>query len=232
MYSGGLDSVTMYHYAIKQGLTPILIYVDMFHPYAEQELEAMKNRNVKVIKMDLYPQIEHRLSNQIIPSRNLLLATIGSMFSDRVWIGALDGEQRGKERDKSQRFFYDTTSLLTYLNNFFQELTLVEAPFMNKSKKEVIEWALNNGVDEEELLNSRSCYSNEDTECGKCLTCVKRHMALWLNGIDDGNKEEVTNSDYFEELITEIPKANRLRDYSRFSKKRIKEFNDYLLCRN
>ena len=37
LYSGGLDSFIMHQYAIKQGYKPILVYVDLGHPYSTKE---------------------------------------------------------------------------------------------------------------------------------------------------------------------------------------------------
>mgnify|MGYP003397398666 CR=1 FL=1 len=234
MYSGGLDSLIMYNYARYHGFDPICLYVDFGHPYAEKELKSIKKNNkwtpeVEVIKLDsLYNLVESRLSNQIIPSRNLLLSTIGAMFSPRVWIGALDGEQLGKEHDKSERFFEDSTKLLTFTNEFFQQETIIEAPFANMSKSETINWALNVGkVPLDVLLETSSCYSGTDEKCGKCLTCIKRYIAFLSNGIiEPGYKTDPLKSEYFKELNREIPLALKNRDFSRFTPKRIKEFLD------
>jgi 7-cyano-7-deazaguanine synthase in queuosine biosynthesis len=141
MYSGGLDSFISYHYALKQGFSPLCLFVDMGHPYAEKEWNAIMSipedirPPVEKLKMtDLYTLISSRLHNQIIPSRNVMLATIGAMFSPRVWINALDGEQNGKEHDKSERYFEDTSKLLSFTNEAFQTETIIESPFANMSK--------------------------------------------------------------------------------------------------
>lgn len=228
MYSGGLDSFIMSEYAKFKGFkNPTLIYIDLGHPYSEEEKKRL-HKDVIIFELHIYQKLKKRLSNQIIPSRNLLLATIGGMFGSRVWIGALDGEQKGKERDKSDEFFKRTKDLLTFTNNFFQPKTIVEAPFRHLTKSEIIKWAIENNVSAKSLLSTRSCYSGAKTECGQCLTCVKRHIAFALNNIDDGNWESVKGSDYFQEISTQIPIAAKRKDYSRFDKKRIEEFNLFL----
>lgn len=232
MFSGGLDSLVAWRYAKQLGLDPQAIYVDLGHPYSQKEMDSMKvsskTFDIDVIYIDmktLFPLIEKRLSNQIIPSRNLLLATIGGMFNPRVYINALDGEQNGKERDKSDKFFKDSTELLTFLNNFFQQETIIETPFATMSKTEIVTWALQNGVTPQHLLATNSCYSGDKEKCGVCLTCFKRWVALYLNGIDEeGYTVHPLNGPYYKELCVEIPKANMNRDFSRFSLKRIVEF--------
>lgn len=236
MFSGGLDSLVAWNYAKKLGHNPQAIYVDLGHPYAQKEMDAMKlttktfGIDVSYIDMKtLFPLIECRLKNQIIPSRNLLLATIGGMFNSRVYINALDGEQQGKERDKSERFFEDSTELLTFLNNFFQQETIIETPFKTMSKTEIVSWALQNGVSSEHLLATTSCYSGDKNKCGQCLTCFKRWAAFAMNDIEEeGFDVHPVYGSYFTELLREIPKAHDTKDYSRFSKKRIDEFYNLL----
>ena len=232
MYSGGLDSYIMHHYAKTKGYNPICISVDLGHPYADLEWQSYLSMNEtirpKVTRLnfkDLYPAIESRITNQIIPSRNVLLAVIGSMFAPRVWLGVLDGEQLGKEHDKSDKYFEDTTNLLSFTNSFFQDKTIIETPFRNMSKAETIKWAIDNGSTKEELFETVSCYSGTHKKCGRCLTCCKRAMAFALNGIiEPGYDSDPFKSEYYNELKIEIPKAKENKDFSRFSEKRIEEF--------
>lgn len=225
MYSGGLDSLIAYHFANKIGLEPFCVYVDLGHPYAVAEWKAIAASGVPVEPLSmvsLYGLIGRRMTNQIIPSRNVLLATIGGMFSPVVWINALDGEQNGKEHDKSEKFFAGMTNMLTFTNDFFQKETKVESPFAHMSKAETIKWALSNGVDIVSLFNTTSCYSG--TKCGTCLTCYKRYTAFLLNGIEEpGYLANPMKSDYAKEVESGISQALVNNDYSRFTKKRCAE---------
>jgi 7-cyano-7-deazaguanine synthase in queuosine biosynthesis len=242
MYSGGLDSLIAYSYAKHQlGIKPLCLFVDMDHEYAHKELNAMHNivsqaytnnedwlrfvPNVRELRINgLIPLIQSRLSNQIIPSRNVMLATIGSMFAPRVWINALDGEQNGKEHDKSVRFFDDTSELLTFTNSFFQDKTIIESPFAKMTKAETITWALDNGMPLDLLFQTSSCYHGEKEKCGECLTCYKRYTAFLLNGIvEEGYETNPLSTDYAEEMRREIPKAAETNDTTRFTSKRIAE---------
>jgi 7-cyano-7-deazaguanine synthase in queuosine biosynthesis len=240
MYSGGLDSLIAYNYALKLGYDPICLWIDMDHEYAHKEEHAMEKvkefvdehtnfrtyvPTIQKMKISgLIPLIQARLSNQIIPSRNVMLATIGSMFSPRVWINALDGEQNGKEHDKSVKFFEDTTRLLTFTNEFFQKETIVESPFASMTKAETITWALEHGMPMEMLFRTSSCYDGVLEKCGMCLTCYKRFTAFLLNDIwEVGYKVNPLKTDYAKEMCEEIPKAAEKNDYSRFTPKRIKE---------
>ncbi len=238
MYSGGLDSLIAYNYAKAQGLDPVCIYVNLGHEYAQKEMSSMgdliatgspwvpKESEFEYVDLtSLGGILKQRMTNQIIPSRNVLLATIGAMFAPRVWINALDGEQLGKEHDKSVRFFEDTTSLLSFTNEFFQPQTIVESPFAHMSKADTIEWAIRHGVPISVLFATTSCYDGQRGKCGECLTCVKRKIAFHKNGIDEpGYDTEPLNSAYFKELAVQIPKAYAENDFSRFTIGRCEEF--------
>lgn len=234
LYSGGLDSFIAYHYAKSLGLTVVPIYVNLGHPYSFKEKHAMAHLGIDYteIPCDLYSSISSKLSNQIIPSRNLLLATIGAMFSERVWICALDGEQNGKEHDKSKKFFDDATELLTFTNKFFRVKTVIETPFSKMSKSEIITWALNYGIPDKELLKTSSCYHPTKLKCGECLTCYKRAQAFYLNDIIEECESDPFISDYAKEIDVEMKKAIQYNDYSRFNSKRIAEYNKFINKRN
>ena len=233
MYSGGLDSLVMYHYAraSQRFDTITCVHVRFGQAYSEKETASISRvgdwyPKVEIIDIEgLMPLIARRLSNQIIPSRNVLLSVIGSMIADTVWLGVLDGEQLGKEHDKSDRFFADTQSLLSFTNEFFQDQTVVETPFRHLSKGETIKWALNFGIPLDVLFNTTSCYHPTELKCQKCLTCVKRAMAFMSNGIlEPGGEANPFESDYFHELAVEIPKAAENGDRTRFTDSRIHEF--------
>ncbi len=236
MFSGGLDSLIAWFYAVKNGYKPQAINVNLGQPYADKEIQSIKKLQSKfdipvdfINMKELFPLIEKRLSNQIIPSRNVMLATIGSMFNPIVWINALESEVNGKEHDKSYKFFNNLSEFLSFTNNYFQDNTTITSPFLHMTKADTIKWALNNGLTKEDLFDTSTCYDGEYLKCGKCLSCIKRFMAFGLNGIIEPNYEiNPLESDYFKELLTEIPKAIQNNDYSRFTRKRCEEFNDFL----
>lgn len=67
----------------------------------------------------------------------------------------------------------------------------VEAPFVNKSKAEVVKKGLELGVPYELTW---SCYQGGNKPCGKCGTCIDRAAAFEANGVTDpalgGNAQE------------------------------------------
>ena len=149
MVSGGLDSYIAYYYALKNGYIPDAIWVNLGQPYWKKEEEKVNSFEfpVKKIKIDLLREEFGNLptpQKQIIPGRNLFLAYIGAFFNERVWIVALETEMHtyARERDKSWKFYRDTTELFTYIFNYVRENTIVETPFSHLSKTEIVRLSL------------------------------------------------------------------------------------------
>ena len=216
MLSGGLDSYLMYWYAKKNGYQPIPIRVDLGHPYASKEEEAIKgfefaDEVVHISMEDFVKQIPTNVDtkNQIIPGRNLLLGIIGANFAEEVWIGALHSEWHGKERDKSFKFFEDSTALLTYTFNVMRDRTELKTPFFHLTKSGLVEWALNNGITEEQMKKTVTCYDEGKGHCWRCSTCFKRWMAMANNGLSEHYDANPRESDYAKELMEEIRTGNK-----------------------
>lgn len=230
MTSGGLDSYIAYYYAKKHGLEPVPIWINLGQPYAKKEEKAIDSFEFRVRKITcdvLREEFGNKptVDNWIIPGRNLLLALIGAMFADRVWITALDGEMHkyAKERDKSPEFFHLTSGLFTYVFDVIRPETIVETPFKHMSKTEIVEWAITNGISEEQLLRTSSCYHEKLRNCGLCGTCFKRWIAMTNNGIKEEYANPPWKCDYARKTVKEMLEASKKKDYSHYSKKRQEE---------
>jgi len=174
-------------------------------------------------KFNNIPTKDH--PNQIIPGRNLIMATIAASFGERIWMMALDGETHMNtiERDKSTKFFQDTTNLLTYIFNVKRDITVLESPFMNMSKTDIVKWAIDHGVSEEFLKNTSTCYDESLHNCGECGTCFKRWISFKNNGVEEEYTKNPWESDDAKKLIANYKEAFINNDFSHYTKKRIEE---------
>jgi len=216
MVSWWLDSYIMYYYAKKNGYQPIPIRVDLWQPYREKELEAIKQFDfykdiIQISVSDFVSKIPTNVDkqNQIIPWRNLLLWILWANFGEEVWIGALHSEWHWKERDKSFKFFEDTTNLLTYIFNIVRERTEIKTPFFHLTKTGVVKRAINNGISIDDLKKTSTCYDNEYHNCWECSTCFKRRMAMVNNGLEEEYQNNPRESNYAKEMIAEIKSGNK-----------------------
>jgi 7-cyano-7-deazaguanine synthase in queuosine biosynthesis len=52
------------------------------------------------------------------------------------------------------------------------------------TKVELVKAYLDANGDPKVLLDSRSCYGGHEVECGVCRSCVRKYVALKLNGLN------------------------------------------------
>lgn len=230
--SGGLDSYIARSFARSSGFKRIRsLWIDIGQPYREKELRAIEHfpYPVEIIELPIVTSKNNNIptiNQQIIPGRNLLFAIIAaSVGGDRIWLGALDTETHAfaRERDKSPEFFHLTTGLLSYVFKVRSPQVVIESPFMEMSKTELVHWALKHGMTQGELQATSTCYHPDHHNCGECGACFKRWIAFTLNEIDDTWKRDPWVCDYALETVKRMLLDVNVGDYSHYSRKRVKE---------
>jgi 7-cyano-7-deazaguanine synthase len=129
------------------------------------------------IDIDTYPNSEMPEGevNAYVPFRNLLfisnaLSLAEAMGIDEIYLG-FNSDDSVNFWDCRQEFTEEINRIAA-LNTSIQ----IKAPFINLSKKQVIELAQYLNVD---LNRTITCYQpNEAVECGICLSCVSKQKAL------------------------------------------------------
>ena len=189
LYSGGIDSLIMYHFA-KQNYSNAnieCVYYDIGQPYAYKEIEAINDSgiDVSIRKVD-WLNINDNTSgkfgsdsgNIFIPGRNLVLASLvaSSDQPDQIWMGGLKGEDHEDSTDKNQTFIHLINKTFSYVYKGFKVPKLV-FPFLDLGfgKYEAVEWAYTNGIlSRDDLVKSSSCLSGTSGKCGVCVVCLRR----------------------------------------------------------
>jgi 7-cyano-7-deazaguanine synthase in queuosine biosynthesis len=185
MFSGGLDSYLAYLVLRDNDIDPQLVYANLGHRYMETEWAAAQALAISHGK-DLFTDNALRLGgreeeNAFIPNRNGFLAMIGAFYGNHIWMAIMDGEQ--SYHDCKEGTFVAMSMALTALSG---KSTLVDSPFWDKTKTEVIR-ALDPkyyGL----LTKTRSCHHQhlfQGEHCGECPACFRRWVAFSLNGIKD-----------------------------------------------
>jgi len=187
LYSGGLDSFSMYQMAIRTNIDILdLVYFDIGHDYAWKEIESMHKMGmtqVKVHKIDWSPNTVEKDGSDsgsiIIPGRNAVFAQLAASIyqPDEIWMGALKGEDHAGSTDKNQVFLDVMNAQLGYVHSPFAKVPRVKFPFIEKgwSKLDMVRTMLNGyGISAEVLMQTSSCLSG-DTElpCGRCVVCAR-----------------------------------------------------------
>lgn len=194
--SGGLDTATLLHIAVKQNAgNPVaavhfsygnrndayeiqcckelvkhyaasLRIVDLTSVFLYCESSLLQNRPPQVAGHHQSPQ----MSSNTIPNRNTVFATVAASMAEslgytEVWLGTHKGA-------------FDLDSSELWLNPLRRTIEIgssnrvdLRAPFINLTKKEIIETALAENVP---LQHTRSCYSAGYPACGLCGACQAR----------------------------------------------------------
>ena len=210
--SGGIDSTVLLHHAVKCGEYSGGVYAISFDygQRHSKELEYAKRTtqrlNVphKVIDLNFFRQVvdSSSLTNSSIkvaktrdvlgdaqtvnyvPFRNQMLLSIccavaESVKADTVFHGAAQIDTQSGYWDGSKEFL-SSINQLTALNR--KHRVNVEAPLIELSKKEIIEWGNDIDVD---FSDTWTCYEGEDKACGECTACSSRLKGFIDAGIID-----------------------------------------------
>lgn len=120
-----------------------------------------------------------------VPFRNgLFLASAASIALSKecslIYYGAHSDDAAGNAYPDCSDAFNRAMNEAVYLGS--GNMLKIEAPFVNKSKKDVVAKGLELKVPYELTW---SCYEGHDKPCGVCGTCIDRIRAFELNGAKD-----------------------------------------------
>lgn len=188
MFSGGLDSLIGWYYLGQ----PQPMYAQIGHRYQTREEQVIARLETAVDGLHVWRTSrlylgDYEYDDAYIPLRNLLLACVPLLNSTvkTVYIGAVKGEA---SRDKSKRFFWSTSRLLSYI---LGRKVRVSAPLKKKTKSQLVRWFVENHPDKiDHLKMTSSCYSKNPLPdgvqgCGMCNACFRRWVAMSSNGIEE-----------------------------------------------
>lgn len=120
-----------------------------------------------------------------VPFRNgLFLASAASIALSKecslIYYGAHADDAAGNAYPDCSEAFNSSMNDAVYIGSGNQ--LSIEAPFVNMTKKDVVEKGLRLGVPYELTW---SCYEGNDRPCGVCGTCIDRRKAFEENGVAD-----------------------------------------------
>lgn len=183
LYSGGLDSLIMDRFAkvnypeynIKK------VWFNIGQEYNYKEKRSLPNDvEIRHVDWNASGYIKDTVSkdgNIFIPGRNAVLIMLAASIytPDQIWLGALQGETHKKATDKNWKFLKLINKCISYTYSPFKNIE-VHFPLAeyNLNKKTAVEWALNNGITQKQILNTSSCLSSVDGHCGECVVCLRR----------------------------------------------------------
>lgn len=189
LYSGGLDSYCAAHLYQPD----VLLMVDTGSSYDAAE-RAMSSPPPGLEDRVTYASFSdlgafERPGDLILPGRNAHLVLLAANYADTIYLGATAGD---RVKDKDEGFAARMNDLLAYLYQPQWWLkdgrnVRLELPIKDKTKSELVAAYLETGGEPAALVRrTYSCYypKADHEPCGYCKPCVRRYVALLVNGVD------------------------------------------------
>lgn len=162
------------HYDVKH----LVLSLDWF---GEMKGSALIDNHISLPELktdDLDNQtVTQKSANTVwVPNRNGVFINVGASIAESRlanWLVAgFNREEAQTFPDNSEDFVESINESLKYSTR--EKITL-KVPMISKSKKGIVEWCIEKGVD---FSNLWSCYSDGDKMCGECESCLRCRRAF------------------------------------------------------
>jgi len=206
VYSGGMDSFTVLHKAIR---TVDKVYAISFNYGQKHHKELTVASKVcsdlgiphKIVDITVINSLmtgsalttdidipeghyeDGNMQSTVVPNRNMILLSMAiahavSIEADKVFYGAHAGDHHIYPDCRPE--FVHAMNAVSLIANY--QPVEIAAPFLHNSKGEILSAGLAMGLD---YKNTWTCYNGRDKSCGKCGACVERLEAFAENNIQD-----------------------------------------------
>ncbi|NAW32825.1 7-cyano-7-deazaguanine synthase QueC [Halomonas alimentaria] len=207
IYSGGMDSYTVLHRALREGYEVHALSFDYGQRHArELEVAARVCHHLGVSHQvvdiraihglidasaltDARRELpegdyaEENLTATVVPNRNMILLSLAiakavNIGAERVDYGAHGGDHVLYPDCRPE--FVEAMNTVAGIANF--EAVEIHTPYLYASKAEILADGLAMGLD---YADTWTCYRGDELACGRCGSCRERLAAFATNGVDD-----------------------------------------------
>ncbi|MGO3345460.1 MAG: 7-cyano-7-deazaguanine synthase QueC [Marinomonas sp.] len=206
VYSGGMDSFTVLHTAIQQGLEVHALSFNYGQKHSKELIvaaEVCKHLNIphKIVDITAINSLmagssltsdseipeghyeNESMKSTVVPNRNMVLLSMAiayavSLESGKVYYGAHSGDHHIYPDCRPE--FVEAMNAVSKIANY-QSVEIV-TPFLHSSKGEILQAGLTMNLD---YANTWTCYNGREKSCGKCGACNERLEAFLEQGKTD-----------------------------------------------
>jgi 7-cyano-7-deazaguanine synthase len=208
--SGGMDSVTMLYYLVKEmGLQPAIItflygqkhdkevalaqeqarlvgctehlVLDLGHLRPLFTTSALVADNITIPKMADVTGDPQPIT--YVPNRNMIFLALAAAYAESHQVSDI---YYGAQSHDLYGYWDTTPEFLENLNQVYnlnrKSVIQIKAPFVNHSKTDILQKGLELGVN---YGRTWSCYKGQELACGQCPTCAERLQAFANVGVVD-----------------------------------------------
>ncbi|MBY5986194.1 7-cyano-7-deazaguanine synthase QueC [Halomonas sp. DP5Y7-2] len=207
IYSGGMDSYTVLHRALREGLKVHALSFDYGQRHA-RELEVARQvcQELKIPHqvvditaihglidnsaltnaaraMPDGDYAEDNLSATVVPNRNMVLLSLAIAKAVNIGASRVDYGAHGGDHvlypDCRPEFVHKMNDVAAIAN--FSPVA-IHAPYLNASKSDILADGLAMGLD---YRHTWTCYEGRPLACGRCGSCRERLAAFAAQGVTD-----------------------------------------------
>jgi len=207
IYSGGMDSYTVLHHALRQGYCVHALSFDYGQRHVK-ELDIARricqrlNIAHQVIDIQaIHPLIDNsaltdasrplpagdydadNLAATVVPNRNMILLSLAiahavNIEAEVCFYGAHGGDHVLYPDCRPE--FVERMNAASAVANF--NAVRIEAPYLRASKTDILADGLGMGLD---YAQTWTCYQGDELACGECGSCRERLAAFAERGLAD-----------------------------------------------
>ncbi|GGX77900.1 7-cyano-7-deazaguanine synthase [Litchfieldella qijiaojingensis] len=207
IYSGGMDSFTVLHRALREGYDIHALSFDYGQRHArELEVAARVCQRLGIAHQIVDLRAIHglidnsaltdptrelpsgdydsdNLTATVVPNRNMILLSLAiaqavNLGASKVFYGAHGGDH--VLYPDCRPLFVERMNEVAAIANF--EAVEICVPYLHSSKREILAEGLAMGLD---YADTWTCYRGEALACGQCGSCRERLAAFAAHGIED-----------------------------------------------
>lgn len=207
IYSGGMDSFTVLHRALREGISVHALSFDYGQRHARElevasqvcaslglphqvvDIRAIHSLIDNSALTDSSQPMPHgdyasdNLRATVVPNRNMILLSLAiakavNIGAERVDYGAHGGDHVLYPDCRPE--FVEAMNHVAGIANF--EPVTLHAPYLTSSKADILREGLAMGLD---YRQTWTCYEGRELACGVCGSCRERLAAFAANGVTD-----------------------------------------------
>ncbi|MCA1770665.1 MAG: 7-cyano-7-deazaguanine synthase QueC [Halomonas sp.] len=207
IYSGGMDSYTVLHRALREGLDVNALSFD----YGQRHVRELEVAERVCHELGVPHQVvdiraihglidnsaltdasltlpegdygEENLSATVVPNRNMILLALAIAKAVNIGAGRVDYGAHGGDHvlyPDCRPEFVDAMNSVAGIANF--EAVEIHAPYLRATKAQILAEGLAMGLD---YADTWTCYRGEALACGRCGSCRERLAAFAAQGVND-----------------------------------------------
>ncbi|MGP9568586.1 7-cyano-7-deazaguanine synthase QueC [Halomonas sp. AOP5-B2-8] len=207
IYSGGMDSYTVLHRALREGLNVHALSFDYGQRHAREldtarqvcsalglphqvvdirAIHGLIDNSALTNPHQAMPQgdyAENNLRSTVVPNRNMILISLAIAKAVNIGAGRVDYGAHGGDHilyPDCRPEFVDAMNHVAGIANF--EPVKLHAPYLSASKADILRDGLAMGLD---YRHTWTCYEGRELACGVCGSCTERLAAFAANGVTD-----------------------------------------------